>query len=101
MSKASQVRFAVIGLDHYHIHEMTKALTDAGATLAAVYAPDDALATPFLARHPQAKRAADVRAVLEDKSIACVVSASIYSDRAPLGIEVMRHGKDFLVDKPG
>ena len=29
------------------------------------------------------------------------MSASIPNERAPLGIEVMRHGKDFMVDKPG
>src|SRR5207247_7112408 len=30
-----------------------------------------------------------------------VLSASIPNERAPLGLEVMRHGKDFMVDKPG
>jgi predicted dehydrogenase len=30
-----------------------------------------------------------------------VVSASIPDERAPLGIRVMKHGKDFMVDKPG
>lgn len=39
--------------------------------------------------------------MLEDNSIQLIVSASIPIDRAPLGIEVMKHGKDFLVDKPG
>jgi predicted dehydrogenase len=29
------------------------------------------------------------------------VSAAIPSERAPLGVRVMRHGKDFMVDKPG
>jgi predicted dehydrogenase len=30
-----------------------------------------------------------------------VVSASIPHERAPLGLRVMQHGKDFMVDKPG
>src|SRR5690606_13487753 len=30
-----------------------------------------------------------------------VTSASIPVDRAPLGIRVMKHGKDYLADKPG
>jgi predicted dehydrogenase len=30
-----------------------------------------------------------------------VISASIPNERAPLGVAVMRHGKDFMVDKPG
>ena len=30
-----------------------------------------------------------------------VVSAAIPDERAPLGIRAMKHGKDFMVDKPG
>ena len=30
-----------------------------------------------------------------------MASAGIPNERAPLGIEVMRHGKDYMVDKPG
>lgn len=97
----SPVRFAVIGLNHNHIQGMTRALKEAGATLVAVHAPEDELAKPFLETHPGAKRVGDKRQILEDKSIHCVLSASINNERAPLGIEVMRHGKDFLVDKPG
>src|SRR5262249_3679018 len=41
------------------------------------------------------------REILEDPSLKLIVSASIPNERAPLGIEVMRHGKDFMVDKPG
>ena len=39
--------------------------------------------------------------VLEDRSIQLVVSAGIPDERAPLGIRVMQHGKDYMVDKPG
>jgi hypothetical protein len=41
------------------------------------------------------------RRILEDDGIALVVSAAIPCERAPLGIAAMRHGKDFMVDKPG
>ena len=30
-----------------------------------------------------------------------MVSAAIASERAPLGVQVMRHGKDYMADKPG
>jgi predicted dehydrogenase len=43
----------------------------------------------------------DEKEILEDKSIHLVLSASIPDERAPLGIRVMQHGKDFMVDKPG
>jgi predicted dehydrogenase len=39
--------------------------------------------------------------VLEDPSVKLVVSAGIPDERAPLGIRVMQHGKDYMVDKPG
>jgi predicted dehydrogenase len=38
--------------------------------------------------------------ILNDPSIQLVCSAAIPDLRAPLGIRVMRHGKDFLSDKP-
>jgi len=43
----------------------------------------------------------DPRRILEDDSIALIVSAGIPKDRARVGIEAMRHGKDYMVDKPG
>src|SRR6185369_16757975 len=39
--------------------------------------------------------------ILEDHNIQLVVSAGIPDERAPLGIQVMKHGKDFMSDKPG
>jgi len=39
--------------------------------------------------------------ILNDRSIQLVAGAPIPDQRAPLGIRVMRHGKDFLSDKPG
>ncbi|MBM3537962.1 MAG: Gfo/Idh/MocA family oxidoreductase [Alphaproteobacteria bacterium] len=97
----SPVRFAAIGLNHYHIHGMTDALKAAGATLVSVYEPEDELAAPYMAKHPEAKRVDDKRTILEDKNLQVVASAAISDERAALGIEVMRHGKDFFVDKPG
>ena len=39
--------------------------------------------------------------ILNDSSIQLVLSSQIASERAPLGIKVMKHGKDYLSDKPG
>lgn len=33
-------------------------------------------------------------------NVKMIASASIPLDRGPLGVEAMRHGKDFFVDKP-
>jgi predicted dehydrogenase len=94
------VRFAVIGVNHGHIHGQTGLLLRAGAELVAFHAAEPDLAADFGSRYPQARRAGDARAILDDARIDLVVSAAIPSDRAPLGIDAMRHGKDFMSDKP-
>lgn len=95
------IRFAAIGLNHNHIYGQTRAMLDAGAELVAVHATEDDLASQYLAAFPQAKRVADRRSILEDASIRLVVSAITPDVRAATAIEVMRHGKDVMVDKPG
>ena len=72
-----------------------------GAELVAFHASEDKLATPFGERYPRARRVDDPRRILEDDGIALIVSAAISCERAALGIAAMRHGKDFMVDKPG
>ncbi len=95
------IRFATIGLNHNHIYGQTKALLDAGAELVCVHAEEDDLVADYQKAFPQARRVADKRAILEDASIQMVVSATIPDVRAATAIEVMRHGKDIMVDKPG
>jgi predicted dehydrogenase len=95
------IRFAAIGLNHGHINSQCESLIRNGAQLVSFFAKEDDLAAAFSKRYPNAKRAASQNEILDDSSIQLVVSASIPSDRAPLGIEVMKKGKDFMVDKPG
>src|SRR6185503_2780611 len=47
------------------------------------------------------KQVSDKNEILNDNSIQLVVSAAIPDERAPIGIEVMKHGKDYMSDKPG
>ena len=100
-TQQSAIKFAAIGLNHSHIHGQTRAMVNAGAELVAVHADEDDLAADYLRAFPQARRVADKRAILEDPAIALVVSATIPDVRAATAIEVMRHGKDVMVDKPG
>jgi len=65
------------------------------------YAKEPELIKAFAQRYPNAKVVKSEREILEDPSVQLVVSASIPDERAPLGILVMQHGKDFMVDKPG
>ncbi len=95
------VRAAALGLEHGHIFGMAGALARAGAEIGAYGPETDALAETFGKAHPEAKPVSDSREVLEDPGIQLVLGAGVPAERAPLGVEVMRHGKDFLVDKPG
>jgi predicted dehydrogenase len=99
--KAPRIRFSAIGLNHGHINGQVDAVARGGGELVSFYAPEPDLAAAFAKRYPKAKPASSQKEILEDGSIQLVLSASIPNERAPLGIEVMRHGKDFMVDKPG
>jgi predicted dehydrogenase len=78
-----------------------EAVTRGGGQFISFYAKEPELADAFSKRFPQAKLARTENEILDDNSIQLVVSAAIPADRAPLGIRVMRRGKDFMVDKPG
>jgi predicted dehydrogenase len=95
------VKFSVIGLNHGHIYGQCEAVIRNGGQLVAFYAKEPELTAAFAKRYPDAKLARSEKEILEDNSIQLIVSASIPLDRAPLGVQVMRHGKDFMVDKPG
>ena len=96
-----RIRFAVIGVNHGHITSMTDAVLRGGGELVWLHAPEPALAKQFLERFPMARQARSEAEILEDPSIQAVLSAGIPDQRAPLGIRVMRHGKDYVADKPG
>lgn len=98
---AAKIRFSAVGLNHGHIYSQVETVRKNGGTLVSFFAVEDDLASAFSKQFPDARRARDVREILEDNTIQLVVSASIPDERAPLGIEVMRHGKDFMSDKPG
>lgn len=95
------LRFGVIGLDHGHIYSMTAAVQRGGGKLVAMYAKDQKQIADFRAKFGDVKLARSEDEIIEDKSIQLVLSASIPDLRAPLGVKVMRAGKDYLVDKPG
>ncbi|HOF20181.1 MAG TPA: Gfo/Idh/MocA family oxidoreductase [Bacteroidales bacterium] len=95
------IRFSVIGLNHDHIYGMSDALIRGGGKLVSVYAPEPELLKTFTKRFPGVRIAGSEKEILEDTSVQLVASASIPVDRAPLGIRVMKSGKDFMADKPG
>jgi predicted dehydrogenase len=100
-AKPARIRFAAIGLNHDHINGQTNSLIRGGGELVSVYAKEPDLLAAYTKKFPQAGVARSEQEILDDKSIHLVASAAIASERAPLGIRVMRHGKDFMSDKPG
>jgi len=102
MTDYPRLRFGAIGLDHRHIYDQVRSLLDIGAECVGFWSRDDALPLPgFVERFPHIPRVADYRRLLEDPGIQLITCAAIPVERAGIGIEVMRHGKDFMVDKPG
>lgn len=95
------IRFSVIGLNHDHIYGMTNALITGGGKLVSVYSREPELLPRFTKLFPEVKVAESEEEILEDPSIQLVASAAIPVDRAPLGVRVMKSGKDYMADKPG
>jgi predicted dehydrogenase len=98
---APKIKFAAIGLNHGHITGQVNATIRGGGELVAVYAKEPELLAPFTKQFPQAKVAKSEDEILDDRAIQLVVSAGIPNERAPLGLRVMKHGKDYMADKPG
>lgn len=96
-----KIKFGVVGINHGHINSQVEAVTRGGGELVSMFAKEPDLTEAFVKRFPQVKVARSEAEVLEDKSIQLVLSAAIPDERAPLGVRVMRHGKDYMSDKPG
>jgi hypothetical protein len=94
------LKFAVIGLDHNHILGMTAAIQRGGGELVCVHSSNAEAIADFQNRFGKVKVAKSEDEILNDPSIKLVAAAPIPDQRAPLGIRVMRHGKDYLSDKP-
>jgi len=96
-----RIRFSAIGLNHGHIYGQVGTLQEAGGKLVSFYAKEPDLAAAFKRRYPDVEQADSVNEILEDKSIQLIASAAIPNERAEIGIAAMKHGKDFMSDKPG
>lgn len=109
MTQQPTIRFAVIGINHGHIVGQCLHLLHAGAEMVSYWPPtpdpdDEATAgvlAGFKAAFPGVQPARSEAEILEDPTIHMIVGAAIPADRAPLGIRVMQHGKDYMTDKPG
>ena len=96
-----RIKFSVIGINHSHIYGQIEAVVRGGGELVSFYAKEEDLVKDFAKRYPKVKLAASEKEILDDKSIQLVLSSAIPDERAPLGIRVMKSGKDYMADKPG
>ncbi|OKP66558.1 oxidoreductase [Paenibacillus sp. P3E] len=90
---------AAIALDHGHIYGMCNGLVEAGAQLKWVYDPDQEKVKAFTAAYPGVRVARSAEEILEDPEVRLVAAAAVPSERGPLGLRVMAHGKDYFTDK--
>ena len=97
----NHIKFAVCGMSHDHIYGMVGAVQRGGGELAAVWGQEPDKLALFSKRFPNAKVVKTQEEIIEDPSIQLVLSSQIANERAPLGVKVMKHGKDYLSDKPG
>jgi predicted dehydrogenase len=97
----ARLKFGVVGISHPHINAMTDAVIRGGGELKMIQSDEPELLAAFAKRYPNAKVAKTEKEVLEDPEIKLVLSSIIPVERAPLGVRVMQHGKDYLSDKPG
>ena len=97
--KPGEFVFSAAHIDHGHIYGMCNGLTEAGGTLKYVYDPDPKKVAAFLKAYPQAKPAASLDQVLEDRETQMVCSSNVTSERGPLGVKAMDAGKDYFSDK--
>jgi predicted dehydrogenase len=95
------IKFAVCGMSHDHIYGMIGAMQRGGGELVVAWGGEDDKLAVFAKRYPGVKIVKTQDEILNDPSVQLVLSSQIANERAPLGIRVMNHGKDFLSDKPG
>jgi predicted dehydrogenase len=100
-SPKHHIKFAVCGMSHDHIYGMIGAVQRGGGELVAAWGGEQDKLEAFKKRFPSVKIAGTQDEILNDPSIQLVLSSQVPNERAGLAVRAMRHGKDFLSDKPG
>lgn len=97
---ASQVKFGVIGIEHFHAFEIVEGLVAAGA-VGVAHASSDGPLLDMYAGWRSDSRLLTPEDVLADPSIDLIVLAGIPSERAAVAIAALEAGKHVVSDKPG
>lgn len=95
------MKFAVIGIDHGHVYMMiNNLLAVPGVECAGYYTDLPVLEKQMTRAFPNIPLARSEAELLERRDVNLIVSAAIPSERAPLAVRAMNHGKDFFGDAP-
>ena len=97
--KPGEFVFATAFLDHGHIHGQTNGLTEAGGECRWVYDPQPERARAFAEKYPGVRIAGSFEDILNDPDVRLVSAAAVPCERAPVGFQVLRAGKDYFTDK--
>ena len=96
-----KIKFAVCGMSHDHIYGMIGAVQHGGGEMVAAWGGEEDKLAAFTKRFPNVKIVKTQDEIINDPNIQLVMSSQIANERAGIGIRAMKHGKDFLSDKPG
>ena len=100
MSK--KIKLGVMGIDHGHIFDMLDEMLKEGCTCDFFWTEGNPLTLEeFKKKYPNVKRKLNKNEILKDPSIDMILISSIPKDRAHHSIDVLKSGKDVMVDKPG
>ncbi len=100
-SPRNHIKFGVCGMSHDHIYGMIGAVQRGGGELVAAWGGEEDKVAAFKAQFQDVKVVRTQEEILDDPSIQLVLSSQIADERAGIGVKAMKHGKDFLSDKPG
>jgi predicted dehydrogenase len=96
-----RIKFAVCGMSHDHIYGMIGAIQRGGGEFVSAWGREQDKLAGFKKRFPNVTIVNTQDEILNNPSVQLVLSSQIANERAPLGVRVMQHGKDYLSDKPG
>jgi predicted dehydrogenase len=96
-----RIKFAVCGMSHDHIYGMIGAIQRGGGEFVSAWGGEQDKLAGFKKRFPNVTIVNTQDEILNNPSVQLVLSSQIANERAPLGIRVMQHSKDYLSDKPG
>ena len=93
---------SILGIDHGHIFDMLDEMIKEGCKCNHFWTEGSPLTLKeFIKKYPNIKRVENKSEILNDHTVDMILISSIPKDRANLSIEVLKAGKDVMVDKPG